>query len=112
MNFTALVRNHFPSDVNVQWNATRLLLASMHIQYYTLNESDGGAGISNDEWKKIKGRNLLKKSEIGLLMAYTGYSIDAVARTHDERRGADRLLRSSARVGQSPSCHSYGRSRR
>jgi len=73
MNFTALVRNHFPSDVNVQWNATRLLLASMHIQYYTLNESDGGAGISNDEWKKIKGRNLLKRSEIELLMAYTGY---------------------------------------
>lgn len=42
-SWVCLVRNHFPADPNVQWNATRLLLASMHIQYYTLNESEGGA---------------------------------------------------------------------
>jgi len=73
MNFVALVRNHFPADPNVQWNATRLLLASMHIQYYTLNESSGGAAIDPEEWDKIIKRSLLKANEIEILKTYTGY---------------------------------------
>jgi len=73
MNWVCLVRNHFPADPNVQWNATRLLLASMHIQYYTLNESEGGAAITAEEWDTIKKRNLLKQSEIAALKNFTGY---------------------------------------
>jgi len=71
--WVCLVRNHFPADPNVQWNATRLLLASMHIQYYTLNESEGGAAITAEEWETIKKRNLLKENEIDALKMYTGY---------------------------------------
>jgi len=73
MNWTALVSNHFPDDPNQQWNAVRLFLAAMHIQYYTLNESDGGAGISEQEWNNIIGRNLLTSDEKVLITEYKGF---------------------------------------
>ena len=70
MNWTALVRNHFPDEPHVQWNAVRLILASMHIMYYTLNEAEG---ISPTEWETITKRNLLSTSEIVTLKEYKGY---------------------------------------
>jgi len=73
MNWVALVKITFPADKDQQWNATRLILASMHIQYYTLNESEGGAAISEQEWHYITERNLLTKDEIALLKDYKGY---------------------------------------
>ena len=78
MNWSALVRNTFPQvdgqpNKDTQWNAVRLVLASMHIQYYTLNESEGGAAITPEEWKLIVGRNLLTHDEIEALKVYTGF---------------------------------------
>lgn len=73
MNWVALVANHFPDDPNQQWNAVRLVLAAMHIQYYTLNESSGGAAIEDDEWAVIIGRNLLTEDEIDKIKKYGGY---------------------------------------
>jgi hypothetical protein len=73
MDWVGLVRNHLPEDPNVQWNCTRLVLAALHIQYYTLNESDGGEAIDASEWKRIIKRHLLKQSEIDTISAYAGY---------------------------------------
>lgn len=72
MNWVSLVKLHI-TDKHQQWNATRLILASMHIQYYTLNESEGGAAISEEEWNNILKRNLLTPSEMDTLTAYKGY---------------------------------------
>lgn len=73
MNWAALVKNTFPPDKDQQWNATRLVLASMHIQYYTLNESDAGDAISPAEWDVIVNRNLLNRDEIEVLKTYSGF---------------------------------------
>ena len=73
-NWAALVRNNLPADPTLRWNATRLLLASLHMLYYTLNESeeDDGASISDKEWAMILSRGLLSRSEIATLTSYPG----------------------------------------
>ena len=73
MNWVGLVKVSFPDDKDAQWNATRLILAALHIQYYTLNESSGGAAISEEEWSIIRQRSLLKQNEVALLTSYEGY---------------------------------------
>ena len=73
MNWTTLVRNHLPRDGQLQWNATRLILASMHLQYYTLNDSAAGAAISADEERRILERNLLTPLEMQRIRAYKGF---------------------------------------
>ena len=46
----------------------------MHVQYYTLNESDGGSQVIDPkEWQKIISRNLLSTDEIERIKAYVGY---------------------------------------
>ena len=72
MNWVGLVRNHLPRDGNLQWNATRLMLASMHIMYYTSQTSEGGKDISATEWKSIVDRQLLSTEEIAIVQQYKG----------------------------------------
>lgn len=56
MEWTALVRNHFPEQaVDAKWNAVRLVLAAVHVHYYTLNASDGGSAISGDAPQRREG---------------------------------------------------------
>ena len=59
MNWVSLVRNHLPPDPHLQWHTTRLILASMHILYYTLNESKSGMQIDSGEWNAIHERQVL-----------------------------------------------------
>ena len=73
MNWVGLVRNHLPRDGNLQWNATRLMLASMHIMFYTNQTSEGGEEISELEWKSIVERQLLSTEEIAIVQRYKGY---------------------------------------
>lgn len=73
MNWACLVRNHFPDEPNVQWNAARLMLASMHIMYYTMNTSEDGPSMSESEWNTVRSRHLLNDAEISSLVAFGGY---------------------------------------
>ena len=73
MDWAATCRNHVPSEYDIQWNSTRLILASSHLLYYTLNQSSGGASIDEDEWGHIKERHLLTPVEIELVKVYKGY---------------------------------------
>jgi len=73
MNWTTLVRNHLPRDRQLQWNATRLILLSMHLLYYTLKESDSGASISGKEEATLFQRELLTPVELKMIKAYKGY---------------------------------------
>jgi hypothetical protein len=56
MDWATLVRNHLPYDHTLQWNATRLPLASVHIMFFTLNVSLSGESIHADEWDVIVSR--------------------------------------------------------
>lgn len=73
MNWTTLVRNHLPRDRLLQWNVTRLMLASMHLQYYTLNESADGAEISAKEEGVLYERELLTPLELRTIRDYGGF---------------------------------------
>ena len=74
MNWVCLVRNHLPRDAdNLHWNATRLILASLHVMYFTLAESTDGANLSEAELKAIYDRELLTKEEVDRIVKYTGY---------------------------------------
>ena len=73
MNWVGLVRNHLPRHGNLQWNAARLMLASMHIMFYTNQTSEGGEEISELEWKSIVERQLLSTEEIAIVQRYKGY---------------------------------------
>ena len=75
MNWTCLVRLHLPAETNVQWNAVRLILASMHILYYALHDDDHGVGppISESEWRTITRRGLLSPGEVAAIKSYGGY---------------------------------------
>ena len=66
------MRNHLPRDPALQWSATRLILASMHLQYYTLNDSAGGADIDEDEWRSIHDKELLTPHECDLIKTHGG----------------------------------------
>ena len=55
MNWAALVRNYYPPDADARWNAVRLILASMHILYYSLNaDTSGGSDVNTSEWNRIR----------------------------------------------------------
>ena len=74
MNWVSMVRNHLPRDADhLQWNATRLFLASLHVMYYTLAESTDGANLSDSEMKVIYARELLKEEEVDRIVRYKGY---------------------------------------
>ena len=86
MNWVALVRVHFPADPDRRWNATRMLLAAMHIQYYTINAKFGRQSdlhtskataqeepISDDEWQLMRERHLLTREESDVVRAFRGY---------------------------------------
>ena len=74
MNWVCLVRNNLPPDKRLQWNCTRLVLATMHIQYYSLNEAKGGGeSISADEWDLMVERHLLDREEVEVVRSYLGY---------------------------------------
>lgn len=73
MDWVGLVHNYVPPNRDVQWNCIRCILASMHIIYYSLNESsDGAPAISDEEWGLLRSRNLLNLKEIEMLKAYKG----------------------------------------
>ena len=70
--WSALVTLHFPKDNVGRWNGTRYMLASMHVLFYSLNQSHGGVSISEEEWATIKERCLLNEPEIEAITAYPG----------------------------------------
>ena len=73
MNWAACVRNNFPRQPDKQWNCSRLLLASMHIIYYQINDDEGGEFLGDDEWDRMVKRHLLHPEEVVLLQEYQGY---------------------------------------
>lgn len=71
MNWVGMVRNHLPRDPMLQWNATRLVIGAVHIQYYSLD--DGGAPIGEDEWEMMRDRGLFTTEEIDVMKQYKGF---------------------------------------
>jgi hypothetical protein len=65
-DWAALVRLHLPDDPDLRWNATRRVVASMHILLYMLNE---GSGVDDHEWEQIRSRHLLTSGEVAKLKA-------------------------------------------
>ena len=73
MNWAACVRNNFPRNPDQQWNSSRLLIASMHIIYYQINDDEGSNQLGDDEWDRMVNRHLLTSTEVEYLKAYEGY---------------------------------------
>ena len=66
-----MVRNQFPGDTTLQWNAARYMLGALHIQYYSLD--DGGKPIDNHEWETMLDRGFFTDKEAAELKQYTGF---------------------------------------
>jgi len=81
MEWSALVKLEFGHmSSNYKWNVLRLLLGALQVHYALLGgdsvtDEDGivRKGISDDEWRAIRTRNLLSRDEIARLRAYAGF---------------------------------------
>lgn len=80
MEWVALIKVEFTHlDLSAQWNVLRLMLGALQVHYALLGgdevDDDGVArkGISDDEWRAIRTRNLLTRDEIARLRAFGGF---------------------------------------
>jgi len=73
MEWTSLVKLHLMDDPNAQWNASRHVLAAMHLLYFGLRDVGPTVGIDEDEWNTIRSRNLLSEEEIETVKKYKGF---------------------------------------
>jgi len=81
MEWSALVKLEFGHmSSNYKWNVLRLLLGALQVHYALLGgdsvtDEDGFVikGISDDEWRAIRTRNLLSRDEIARLRAFAGF---------------------------------------
>ena len=71
--WSALAKVYLPDDATARWNAARFIPASMHILFYSLNQSEGGDAITEQEWGRIRFRHLLTPHECSLITAYKGF---------------------------------------
>jgi hypothetical protein len=62
-----------PAVRRIQWNCTRLVLAAMHVLYYSLHGSSAGEAIAESEWRMMLARDLLSADEVATLRAYKGF---------------------------------------
>ena len=75
MEWVARVRTHFGGDKAAEWNATRYMLAALHVHYAGI---DGVFGTH--EWETIRGLGLLTREEIEIIKGYGGFKPFLVAR--------------------------------
>ena len=75
MNWTTLVCNNVPRDADgkLPWMLVRLILASQHVLFFTIDASSSGRSIDNEEAKKIKDAGLLEDVEFDQLKQFNGY---------------------------------------
>ena len=80
MEWVALLKLEFHHlDKSLQWNVLRLMLGALQVHYALLGgdevDKDGVSrkGISEDEWRAIRTRNLLSRDEIRRLQAFAGF---------------------------------------
>ena len=80
MEWSALIKLEFGhKGIDFQWNTLRLLLGAMQVHYALLGGDDVSTdgvrvkGISEDEWRAIRTRNLLSRDEISRLKKYCGF---------------------------------------
>ena len=80
MEWAALIKLEFGHHSHaVQWNILRFMLGALQVHYALLggDEVDVGGiakkGISDDEWRAIRSRNLLSHDETERLKAYGGF---------------------------------------
>lgn len=80
MDWVGLVKIEFGHmDKGFQWNLLRLMLGALQVHYALLGGDDvdeGGnvsKGISEDEWRAIRTRQLLTREEISKLSVYHGF---------------------------------------
>ena len=72
MNWVSLVRNYLPGKT-VRWNCSRMVIATLHVLYFSLNEpAPGEPDIGDEEWEIMRGRHLLTMAEIDILKTYGG----------------------------------------
>lgn len=80
MEWASLIKLEFGhKEASLQWNLLRLLLGALQVHYALLGgdtvNKDGAMvkGISEDEWRAIRHRNLLSRDEITRLSGYNGF---------------------------------------
>ena len=75
-NWATLVRNeidHIPHRHAFQWQLCRLLLASMHLLFFMIDDSEGGRGLANNERRILEKRELLKSFELEAIERFKGF---------------------------------------
>ena len=75
MNWTTLVCNNVPRDADgkLPWTLVRLILASQHVLFFTIDASSSGRAIDNEETEKMKDAGLLDLFELDQLKQFDGY---------------------------------------
>ena len=80
MDWAVLLKLEFGHmDTAFQWNCLRLLLGALQVHYALLGGDDVDEhgrlckGVSTDEWRAIRTRNLLTRAEIERLQDYAGF---------------------------------------
>jgi hypothetical protein len=80
MDWVALIKQEFGhKDKGFRWNLLRLMLGGLQVHYALLGgddvDTDGNVckGISEDEWRAIRARQLLSRAEIASLSVYHGF---------------------------------------
>jgi len=68
MEWCAQVRTHMGGDKASEWNATRYMLAALHVHYAGI---DGFFGSM--EWETMHALSLLTEAEIDVMKTYTGF---------------------------------------
>ena len=81
MEWTALIKLEFGhKNAAFQWNVLRLLLGALQVHYALLGGDDIDSvtgdrvkGVSDDEWRAIRTRNLLSRDEVERMKAFAGF---------------------------------------
>ena len=94
MEWVCRVRTHFGGDKGAEWNATRFMLAALHVHYAGI---DGVFGTN--EWDTIRGLGLLTRAEIEIIKSYGGFKPFLVAPPPPNQRLVGECCTYSQRVG-------------
>ena len=70
LDWTSDVKLHFPSDKTLQWNLCRLMLCSLQITFFSLDEKKM---VDGSQWDSMQSNNLISAEEIEVIKEFRGF---------------------------------------